>query len=324
MVGGLRELAASAADSLHVSDGATSYSRGRLNELANRTIDALRRRGVGVGDPVAILAGNRADWAVLVSATSLGGMPPVPVNTHLTLDETAYILANAQARTLFVDRAHAGLGREAAAVAGLAPGQVVDIDEPSWADELAAASPAEPPDDTPFAGTIYYTSGTTGRPKGTRMNMVPTGVPVDRYLDGVGPLWELMEIGPHTRHLVTGPLYHAAPQTMFASCLDAGATVHVMPRFEPEEALRLVEAHRIDTLIVVPTMLVRWLRLPDEVRDRHDVTSLRAVTHTAAPCPPEVKRAIIDRWGPVLREGYGASEIGALTSISAEEWLERP
>ena len=324
MAGGLAEHAVRDPDGIAIGDGSRRYTRSELDDRTNRGIAALGDVGLQAGDAVAIMASNSAEWGVLLSATSLGGFPPVLVNTHLTADEVAYILTASGSIAVLVDDAHRGVAEDAARQAGIDGARVITALGTEWDDRLAAADPAPPPAGTPFAGTVYFTSGTTGRPKGTRMNMVPSGVPVADYFEGIKPLWQLMGISPATRHLVTGPLYHAGPQALFASTINGGGFVHVMPEFDAEEALALIEEHRIGNLLVVPTMFVRWLRLPDAVRAKYDVSSITQVTHTAAPCPPDVKRRMIEWWGPVITEGYGASEIGAVASITSEEWLERP
>ena len=123
---------------------------------------------------------------------------------------------------------------------------------------------------------------------------------------------------------VVGPLYHAAPNVHAIALLRAGASVVIMPRFDPEELLRTIDRERITHLNMVPVMFARLLKLPDEVRRRYDLSSLRFVAHAAAPCPPEIKRAMIDWWGPVINEYYGATETGNVTFCTSEEWLAHP
>jgi long-chain acyl-CoA synthetase len=156
------------------------------------------------------------------------------------------------------------------------------------------------------------------------MSQVMTGVPVDAVVAGMRKQLAANGLDASTIHLVQGPLYHAAPLGMANFTLIVGGVCHVMPSFEPEEALRLIERHAITSSIMVPTMFVRLLRLPDEVKGRYDLSSLKLVIHTGAIMPTDVKRKMIDWWGPVLVDGYGASELGVVCQIGSEEWLRKP
>lgn len=321
MAGGLVDLAREDPDRTIVTDGTVEYSCAAFNERVNRLIDANRKVGVSIGDAIAVLATNRADYLTVTSAASLGGVSPVPVNVYLQVDEVAYILDNAGVRALFVGPEQAEVGRKAAERAGV---PVVVTFGDDLERHIATGDDVEPSAETPYASPIYYTSGTTGRPKGTRMSQVPTGVPVPAVLRGLKEMLVATGLDSSTVHLVQGPLYHAAPLGVANFTLIVGGTCHVMPHFEPEEALRWIERHGVTSSIMVPTMFVRLLRLPEEVRNRYDVSSLELVIHTGAIMPVDVKRQMIDWWGGVLVDGYGASELGVVCQIGSEEWLHKP
>ncbi len=321
MAGGLVELAHGDPDRTIVSDGTATYSSAAFNERVNRLIDANRKAGVTAGDALAVYASNSADYVTVTTAASLGGVSPVPVNVHLQIDEVAYILGNAAVKALFVGPAQAEVGRAAAAQAGVPLVYTMDDDLER---HIGTGDPVEPAPETPYASPIYYTSGSTGRPKGTRMSQVMTGVPVDAVVSGMKKQLASNGLDASTIHLVQGPLYHAAPLGMANFTLIVGGVCHVMPSFEPEEALRLIERHAVTSSIMVPTMFVRLLRLPDEVKGRYDLSSLKLVIHTGAIMPTDVKRGMIDWWGPVLVDGYGASELGVVCQIGSEEWLRKP
>jgi long-chain acyl-CoA synthetase len=321
VAGGLVELAEADAGRLAVADSVLSLTRAELNARVNRIVDALRREcGLAAGDPVALLSQNRTDYATVLGATQLGGTPPVAVNFHLTGEEVAYILENSGARALFVGPEQAEAGREAAAAAGVE--HVLTLETPEFEAFVAAGRDVEPASDTHFTGTIYYTSGTTGRPKGARMGLVPEGVPVPLLIRGLQAL--VGGVDESTVHLVQGPLYHAGPQGAAAPVLVLGGTLQVMRAWDAADCLRRIEEHRVTRTAMVPTMFVRLLRLPDDVKAGADVASLQRVGHTASICPIDVKRSMIEWWGPVFSDTYGASEIGAVCEITSEEWLERP
>ena len=289
-----------------------------LNTNANRMARTLRARGVGEGDGVALMVSNRPEFVEVVAAVQRIGARLTPINWHLTADEAAYIVADCGAKAFVADTRFAAVAADAAervpdASVRLAVGGVVDGFEP-YADAIAGADGSDLAD--PVPGTsMLYTSGTTGRPKGVHRSEQPAA-PLTGRLFGYRP--------GETRHLCTGPLYHAAPLAFsLAMPLNAGVGLVLMDGWSPGETLRLIERHGITHSHMVPTMFHRLLALPDEEREAADVSSLRMVIHGAAPCPVHVKRAIIDWWGPVLVEYYAATE-GVGTLVTSEEWLSRP
>ena len=172
----------------------------------------------------------------------------------------------------------------------------------------------------PQPQNMIYTSGTTGHPKGVRRN-----APTSEQTIAAERLRALIYgLKPGVRALLPGPLYHSAPNSFGLRSGRLGGALVLMPRFDPEEFLRLIEAERIDTIFMVPTMFIRLLKLPEAVSQKYDTSSLRHVVHAAAPCPAEVKRAMIAWWGPVISEYYGSTESGALTFASSEDALKRP
>jgi long-chain acyl-CoA synthetase len=172
----------------------------------------------------------------------------------------------------------------------------------------------------PQIASMIYTSGTTGRPKGVRRQ------PLTPEQDARAAPYRERVYGlvPGVRTMVPGPLYHSAPNAFALRAARAASLIALLPRFDPVGFLEMVERHRIEAMFMVPTMFVRLLKLPEEVRSRYDLSSLRFVMHAAAPCPPEVKRAMIAWLGPVVHEFYGSTESGAVTVVDSAEWLERP
>lgn len=308
-----------------------------IGERIDRAATALASLGIGPGDAVAILMRNDFAFFEAMGGAARLGAYPVPINWHFTGPETRYIAENSDAKALVVhadllegvkDDLPPGLPvfvvpthQAICAAYGLPPERTaVPAGETSWNDWLDGFQPL-PPAETVLTGSMIYTSGTTGHPKGVRRE--------------IGSLQEYMEFvtgvaialgfdqGP-VRTVITGPMYHSAPNAYATIALRMEGFLILQSRFDAEELLALIEEHKISHLHMVPTMFVRLLKLPEEVRAKYDLSSLRYVIHGAAPCPPEVKRAMIDWWGRFIFEYYGATEMGFVTVISSEEWLERP
>jgi long-chain acyl-CoA synthetase len=288
-----------------------------LDAAANRLVRALRRRGLGAGDAVALVAGNDPAFVETVYACQRGGFRLTPVNWHLTGDEAAYIVADCEAKALVTTAGLAGVaapclaGAPQCGVALVADGDIEGVER---FEEALAAEPGDPVPD-PVPGTaMLYTSGTTGRPKGVHRPPATTArVNLFGYREEGGDV-----------HLCTGPLYHAAPLSFSLTIpLAYGATVVLMERWDAERALQLVAAHGVTHTHMVPTMFHRLLALPDGVRSAYDVSSLRHVLHGAAPCPVPVKRRMIEWLGPIVWEYYAATE-GVGSFVDSATWLAHP
>jgi long-chain acyl-CoA synthetase len=293
---------------------------GELNAHANQVARGLRARGLAAGDAVALLCGNRPEFVEVIAASQRAGFRLTPVNWHLTVDEVAYIVADCGAAALVTDADHIAVAT--GAVAGLEhPPVVVVIGSAppgtvSYDDLLAAESPDDLDDPTPGT-TMLYTSGTTGRPKGVKRPPGATGATTSINLFGY-------EEGGSDVHLCTGPLYHAAPLAFsLAIPLNFGVGVVLMERWDAEDALALIDRYRVTHTHMVPTMFHRLLSLPEDVRARYDITSLRSVLHGAAPCPVSVKQRLIEWLGPIVWEYYAATE-GIGTFVDSATWLAHP
>jgi long-chain acyl-CoA synthetase len=299
--------------------------------VAIRLARALGARGLKSGDALALLCGNRPEFVEVINATQRAGFRLTPINWHLTGEEAGYIVSDCEAKAIITDDVRGEVATKARAASpacriGLAIGKQVDGFE-SYADALAAEG-GEPLSDRSPGNTMLYTSGTTGRPKGVHRPAPELGaesrgrVAANATTDAARAAAYNPEGGD--RHLLTGPLYHAAPLAFsLRTPLAYGATVVMMERWDAEEALRLIGEHRITHTHMVPTMFHRLLALPDEVRARHDVSSLRYVVHGAAPCPVPVKRKLIEWLGPIVFEYYAATEGGG-SSVDSKTWLEHP
>lgn len=310
--------AANQPDALAVVSPFGERSYAQLNARTNQLVRLLRERGFGPGAAIAAVTRNRAEFVEVLSAATRGGYRFTPVNYHLTADEAAYILEDCEASAVIYD---AGLGTGLEALQGvpgctvrLAVGGVIDGFE-DYDTAIQAYDESDIPD--PTHGTaMFYTSGTTGRPKGVHRRGQPTPTAAGVRLTGQSP---------STVSLCTGPMYHGAPFFMNVTTpVNAGSKLVLMDKWDAEETLELIEAHRVTHTHMVATMFHRLLQLPQETRDRYDLSSLVSVVHGAAPCPVHVKRAIIEWFGPVVNEYFSATEGGSIYMIDSPTWLRKP
>ncbi|HTY98182.1 MAG TPA: AMP-binding protein, partial [Solirubrobacteraceae bacterium] len=300
---------------------------------ALRATSGLAELGVGAGDRVALLLRNSIEFLQSSVATVPLGASAVPINWHWRGEEVAHVLNDSRAKVLVV---HDTLW---AAVSESVPDGVAVVIVPSVPEEESAEPPPvsggrrqeswpqwleahEPWARAPESGpmSIIYTSGTTGRPKG----VVRTPASEEQRARASDMLAEMFQLGEGERTLIPAPMYHTAPNVYALSSAVRGLDMTIMTGFDPEEFLRLVERHRVTVVQMVPTMFVRMLALPNEVRERYDISSLRWIVHAAAPCPVDVKRAMIEWVGPIVAEYYGGTETGPVTFCTSQEWLEHP
>ena len=304
---------------------------------AAKVATGLSELGVSPKDTVAILLRNDIPFIVTGQAVRLLGAFPVPINWHLSGAEVGYILRDAAVKVLVVhDDILNGLGADIVpdgvqlVVVKTTPFigswyglDALDLALPEGALSWEAWSESQAPwSETPAfeTGSIIYTSGTTGQPKGVRRQQ-STPEQMQAMMAGLAAP---MGLAPGMRTVIAAPLYHTVPNVCAGAALQMGAFMVLMPRFDAEELLRLIDAHKLSHFQMVPTMFVRLLQLPEDVRAKYDVSSVQCVTHSAAPCAPEVKKAMIDWWGPVINESYGATELGFLTLATSEDFLKYP
>jgi long-chain acyl-CoA synthetase len=297
-------------------------------DQSKRLANVLRGSGLQPGDHVAIFMTNVPEYFEVVWAARRAGYFYTAVSWHLTPGEVRYMLENSESKALIVSADLADVAEQAAAdlprlTLRLLAG--ADAVRPGWDDYAATVAKAgtDPLGPELEGQAMLYSSGTTGRPKGIVHTKIDTG---RRFGDVAGDILWVNRYGldESTVTLNVGPLYHAAPLVSAMSTHRHGGTVLLPPKFDAEQTLRAIEQYRVTYAQFVPTMFIRLLRLPGEVRRRYDVSSLRAVAHSAAPCPVEVKRRMIEWFGPVINEYYSATEAAGHVSISSREWLEHP
>ena len=294
----------------------------QLDRRSNRWAQLFRARGLTFRDHVALVMENNARYFEFCWGAQRAGLYFTCISSRLTAAETAYIVRDCGARLVLTSDAMGTMARE---LAGLLDDGITLLvlggGIPGWtpAEPLLAAQPDTPIADEIAGGDMLYSSGTTGRPKGVKVELAGDAIDAIRPLHNVTA--KLYDMSPEMTYLSPAPLYHAAPLRFNMQVQKIGGTCIVMEKFDAEAALQLIGRHRATHSQWVPTMFVRMLKLPEEVRAKHDVSSMRVAIHAAAPCPVQVKRQMIDWWGPVLYEYYAGSEGNGFCAITSAEWL---
>ncbi len=311
---------------LVMGESSALHTAGALADHALRIAHWLHTQGLQAGECFAVVLENRVEIPALALAARRTGLYAAVLSTHLTPAEVAYIVRDSGARLVLASR------RTLPQLAELQSGEPL----PCWTvDEAAPQAPSlqaaldgldgAPPDfsDRPLGRDLLYSSGTTGRPKGVLKPLLPAHWRGQTDPEAVAT-GRLMGMGEDTVYLSPAPLYHAAPLRYTLRAIELGGRAVIMERFDAEAALALIERHRVTHSQWVPTMFGRMLRLPESVRRRHDLSSHRVAIHAAAPCPVDVKRAMLDWWGDILIEYYAGSEGCGTTTIDSVEWRRRP
>jgi long-chain acyl-CoA synthetase len=316
--------------------GTRALAHADLDQRVRRLASGFNALGVRAGDCVALLMRNDIAFMEASFAAQTLGAYAVPINWHFRAEEIAYILVDSAARVLL---GHADLlapivpqlptkltaiavatPPEIAAAYGLAPLAPEAVPGALHYEACLAAAPPHRGNSEAPPLTMFYTSGTTGTPKGVR-RPAPTAA---QMAAAERLRREVFGIVPGIRSAIPGPLYHSAPNAFAMRAGRVGEVMVLLPRFDPVALLELIEAQRIDTMFMVPTMFIRLIKLPEAVRRRYDLSSLRFIIHAAAPCPAEVKQAMIDWWGPVIHEFYGSTESSAVTFATSADTLAKP
>ena len=273
----------------------------------------LQGAGVKDGDVVALLMRNSPLAVELMVATRHLGAQWCPINWHFLPGEVQYVLANSGARVLVADDALLS------ALNGLDTTGVQVWTSTQWL-ALRDATPPSTQPAAPARGAMFYTSGTTGRPKG----IVRQPMGAEQAVAAAAMRRLAYGVDADMRALLNAPWYHSAPNGYALGIAQENGTLYIEERFDAERTLALIEQHRLTHAYLVPTMYVRMLALPQAVRERYDLRSMRFVSSTGSPCPPQVKRDMIAWWGPAINECYGASELGYMTLLSSEQALRKP
>ena len=295
-----------------------------LDAKANQIAQLLRASGIETGQHIAMMLKNCREFIEVVFGCSRAGVVFTPISTHLKNEETAYIINNCNAR-LFI--ASASLGDVATEAAEHAPellrkfivgGETAGFED--W-QSAVASQPSDEISDQSLGVPMLYSSGTTGKPKGIFRAPQNTDLDAPHPLKLVGAYYGFSDT---TVYLSPAPLYHSAPLFYNTLNMTGGGTSIIMDRFDPEQALALIERYEVTHSQWVPSMFIRMLKLPEGIRERYDVSSMQRAIHAAAPCPIDIKRQIINWWGPVICEYYSSTEGVGFTLIDSEDWLAHP
>jgi len=307
-----------------VGSGAITTYR-ELEDSANRFAHLMRERGVNRGDHIALMLDNDPRYYEVIWGALRSGIYVTPINWHLGAEEAGYIVEDCGASAFICSTRFAAVAEQVEARLSkvntkLAINGPIAGFEPY--EDAIESMPTAPIDDESNGQIMFYSSGTTGRPKGIKRDLGddPYGGPTALEM-ALGILYSVTE---QSQYLVPAPLYHAAPLAWSTSAQRLGATVVVMEQFDAAATLAAIEKHHVTHAQFVPTHFVRMLKLPEDERARYDVSSLSMVVHAAAPCPIEVKRAMMAWWGPIIFEYYAGSEGNGYCSASPEEWLAHP
>ncbi|HVN52542.1 MAG TPA: AMP-binding protein, partial [Acidimicrobiales bacterium] len=297
----------------------------QLHAEACRLAQLIRSAGLEPGDHLAFCLENQAHFHAVAWGAHYAGLYYTAISTRLTAEEAAYIVDDCGAR-VFITSAH-----QAAVASDLVPSTpavevrlMIDgvVDGYESYEEAIARHPAEPLPGAVAGRDMLYSSGTTGRPKGVKTAMPSEPVDTPTPVHALCTL--LFGLTADSVYLSPAPLYHSAPLRFSMAVHQAGGTVVVMEHFDAAEALALIERYHVTFSQWVPTMFIRMLKLPEEERTRHDLSSLEAAVHAAAPCPVEVKRRMIEWWGPILHEYYAGTEGNGFVYTNSQDWLAHP
>jgi acyl-CoA synthetase (AMP-forming)/AMP-acid ligase II len=295
----------------------------QLDERSNQIAHALRNAGLKPGDTIALFAENSPRYFEICWAAQRSGLYFVCVSSRLTAPEVKYIIEDSSSSLLIAGASKSEIARQVKQLTSLDQCWSIDgdIDGFTRLETLQASYPVTPVPDEMAGTDMLYSSGTTGRPKGIRPPL-ERNIPIDEDNVLLQITRAMAGAGPDNVYLSPAPLYHAAPLRWCMTFTRLGATLIVMEKFDPEAFLDNVQSYKVTHTQMVPTMFVKLLKLPEEVRKSYDVSSLQFVIHAAAPCPVPVKEQMIDWWGPIIDEYYAGSEGNGMTWARSAEWLE--
>lgn len=295
-------------------------SYGELDDVSCQGAQLFRHLGINIGDGIAIWLPNQAEFLQITWAAQRSGVYYTPISTYFQTREVQYIIENSDAKLLITNRDLYARLSDPPDIKVLLTDSDVDPDS-SWSSPLAA-QPAVPVPDELEGAEMIYSSGTTGQPKGVRfpLSQSPYGTVSKLFHTRI----EMHEIDADTKYLSTAPMYHSAPLRYNMIVTRMGGTAYILEKFDPIQALTAIEEHAISHSQWVPTMFVRLLKLPTEIREQYNLQSLKFAIHAAAPCPIEIKQQMLAWFGPVIYEYYSGTEANGFTAINSAEWQQHP
>jgi len=305
-----------------MADSGTTVTYQELEDQANQVAHAFRSIGIQQGDHIGFVLENHPKFMVIAWAVFRSGICMTPISHHLLEDEVAYILENCEAKLFLTSERMQDLAKRVSAkVSHIEHFYMLDGENDTYQsfDNLCSRFPTTPIDDERLGNTMLYSSGTTGQPKG--VFIPPPSESIYEMSPVLNSIGETFKYGPHTIYLSPAPLYHAAPFYYNIVTMMFGGTSIIMDKFDAEKSLAYIQKYKANYSQWVPIMFVRMLKMDESIRDKYDISSMKLALHAAAPCPIEIKEKMIDWWGPVIFEYYGASEGLGMTAITSEDWL---
>ena len=331
----IKTIAADRGDESAIIDEFGEITWSALDRRVNRLVNSLRARGFAAGETGAIVAGNRREWFEIAQACAHGGWTYVPVNWHWVADELAYVFDDADVSFVFADARYAGAVAEALAdkrssqvrlVVGIATHNDHGVikNDPRFVDyeDLVAEGSPDEPGEQRSGGPMFYTSGTTGQPKGVRGFLSGNSEITPDVMQLIGASFARFLPIPG-RTLLCGPVYHSAQWVFSFFPMMGGSSVVMQHKYDAEGVLDLIDRHGCTNVHLVPTQMKRLLDLPDSVKQKYKGTSMIVAWHGGAPCPPKVKKDLIAWWGPKITEYYGSTEGQIISTITSEDWLRK-
>ncbi len=315
------------ADETALVDERGETSWGDLDRRVNQLVHAMRAAGLEATDAIAIFAGNSREYFEIMAAAGHAGIVYVPVNWHFTAEELQYVVDDAGCKMLFVEDQFLPVAEQVTQINGNAVPRISIRGSAAgftdYEEFLAGGDTADPADQS-LGGPMFYTSGTTGRPKGVRSSTFGQVVPIE-VLEMMGAgVSGMLNIPADGRTFICGPVYHSAQWAFSFLPMMTGSQIVMRHKFDAADSLGVIDDHKITNVHLVPTQFRRMLNVDEASRNDFDGSSLQVVWHGAAPCPPEVKRQMIEWWGPVINEYYGSTEGSIVTTATATDWQERP
>jgi long-chain acyl-CoA synthetase len=305
-----------------MAETGVTVSYRQLDERSNQIAHLLRSLGLKPGDHIAILLENHPSYYEICWGAQRSGIIYTAMSTRLTVGEAAYIVANCEAKVLFTSQGMAKLATELHIQMPANIGRLMMDGAAPGFDALESrlqGLPITPIADETAGADMLYSSGTTGKPKGVFVPPEHPGIATPSSLIHISQ--GIYGMGPKTVYLSPAPLYHAAPLRFNMSVMRLGGTSIIMEHFDPEQYLQLAQKYKVTHTQLVPTMFIRMLKLPVEVRSRYDLSSLKFAIHAAAPCPIAIKEQMIEWWGPVIWEYYAGTEGNGMTMVHSKDWL---
>lgn len=304
------------------------WSKAAIALLADRISRSLNALGVKEGGTVAVMLKNSPSYVATAIACRRAGIYLVSINWHLKADEVEFLLKDSGAQALIVhedliNTIQSGIPAEIQVLTAPLLEDATAVASQTWLSLGQAWEVLSESKRFPF-NAVVYTSGTTGKPKGVRRLPVEPHLQANVQAEAAEVSKSVYGITSESIAMLSAPMYHSATMSFVSYACSVGATLVLEPKFDAEQTLQLIDQHKVTHAYLVPTMYQRLLALPDQVRERYDVSSLMHVSSTGSPCARELKLRMIEWFGPVITEAYGSSEAGYTTFITSEEWLVKP